>query len=143
MVPPEHAGCDTAFTVSIDHLDAGSGIGAADRALTIRRAIEPDIEPAQFKRPGHVFPLRACAGGTLERRGHTEAAVDLAVLCGLAPVAVICEVLDQDGSPARSDALAQFASDHRIAMISVDQIAEHRKIGDRVPDERAPATLLL
>ena len=143
MVPPEHAGCDTAFTVSIDHLDAGSGIGAADRALTIRRAIEPDIEPAQFKRPGHVFPLRACAGGTLERRGHTEAAVDLAVLCGLAPVAVICEVLDQDGSPARSDALAQFASDHRIAMISVDQIAEHRKLGERAPDARAPATLLL
>ena len=144
MVAPEHAGCDPAFTVSIDHLDAGSGIGAADRALTIRRAIEPDIEPRQFKRPGHVFPLRAREGGTLERRGHTEAAVDLAVLCGLPPVAVICEVLDQDGSPARLPALEQFASDHRIAMISVDQIAEHRKAtaGDEGND-RTPATLLL
>ncbi len=144
MVPPEHAGCDTAFTVSIDHLDAGSGIGAADRALTIRRAIEPDIEPTQFKRPGHVFPLRARDGGTLERRGHTEAAVDLAVLCGLAPVAVICEVLDEDGSPARFPALEQFASDHRIAMISVDQIAEHRKAtATDGGDDRTPATLLL
>ncbi len=143
MVPPEHAGCDTAFTVSIDHLDAGSGIGAADRALTIRRAVEPDAEPKEFKRPGHVFPLRARAGGTLERRGHTEAAVDLAVLSGLAPAAVICEVLDQDGSPARFPALEQFASDHRIAMISVDQIAEHRKATGDTSDARTPATLLL
>ena len=69
MVPPEHAGCDTAFTVSIDHVEAGSGIGAADRALTIRRAVDPDASPHEFKRPGHVFPLRARPGGTLERRG--------------------------------------------------------------------------
>jgi 3,4-dihydroxy 2-butanone 4-phosphate synthase/GTP cyclohydrolase II len=133
MVPPERAGCDTAFTVSIDHLDAGSGIGAADRALTIRRAIAHDARPREFKRPGHVFPLRAREGGTLERRGHTEAAVDLARLSGLPPVAVICEVLAEDGSPARFDDLSVFADTHRIAMVSVDQIAEHRTAAGRTP----------
>ena len=141
MVPPDQAGCDTAFTVSIDHLDAGSGIGAADRALTIRRVVDPDMTASEFKRPGHVFPLRACPGGTLERRGHTEAAVDLAVLAGLPPVAAICEVLDHDGSPARFEALTAFATDHRIAMISVEQVAEHRKSTDT--EARTPATLVL
>jgi 3,4-dihydroxy 2-butanone 4-phosphate synthase/GTP cyclohydrolase II len=124
MVAPEIAGCDTAFTVSIDHADAGSGIGAADRALTIRRAIDPDASPSEFKRPGHVFPLRARPGGTLERRGHTEASVDLARLAGLPPVAVICEVLAEDGSPARYPDLCAFAETHRIAMVAVDQVAE-------------------
>ncbi|HEV2311106.1 MAG TPA: 3,4-dihydroxy-2-butanone-4-phosphate synthase [Acidimicrobiia bacterium] len=142
MVPPEHAGCDTAFTVSIDHVEAGSGIGAADRALTIRRAVQPDASPHEFKRPGHVFPLRARAGGTLERRGHTEASVDLARLAGLPPVAVICEVLASDGSPARVPDLAAFADDHRIAMVTVDQVAEERRAIARRHD-RAPAPLLL
>jgi 3,4-dihydroxy 2-butanone 4-phosphate synthase / GTP cyclohydrolase II len=141
MVPPDQAGCDTAFTVSIDHLDAGSGIGAADRALTIRRVIDADVQASEFKRPGHVFPLRARPGGTLERRGHTEAAVDLCVLSGLPPVAVICEVLDHDGSPARFDFLSEFAADHRIAIISVEQVAEHRKTANA--DARTPATLVL
>ncbi|HEY6318333.1 MAG TPA: 3,4-dihydroxy-2-butanone-4-phosphate synthase [Acidimicrobiia bacterium] len=142
MVPPEHAGCDTAFTVSIDHADAGSGIGAPDRALTIRRAVQPDATPQEFKRPGHVFPLRARCGGTLERRGHTEASVDLARLAGLPPVAVICEVLATDGSPARVPDLAAFAEDHRIAMVTVDQVAEQRRALAR-RHERAPAPLLL
>jgi 3,4-dihydroxy 2-butanone 4-phosphate synthase / GTP cyclohydrolase II len=124
MVAPEIAGCDTAFTVSIDHADAGSGIGAADRALTIRRALDPDASPSEFTRPGHVFPLRARAGGTLERRGHTEAAVDLARLAGLPPVAVICEVLAEDGAPARYPDLCAFAETHRIAIVAVDQVAE-------------------
>jgi 3,4-dihydroxy 2-butanone 4-phosphate synthase/GTP cyclohydrolase II len=137
MVPPDRAGNDTAFTVSFDHVDAGSGIGAADRALTIRRALAPDARPQEFQRPGHVFPLRARPGGTLERRGHTEASVDLARLAGLAPAAVICEVLAEDGSPARFDDLALFAQQHRIAMVAVDQVAEARS-GLR----RTPALLL-
>jgi 3,4-dihydroxy 2-butanone 4-phosphate synthase/GTP cyclohydrolase II len=140
MVPPDQAGCDTAFTVSIDHVDAGSGIGAADRALTIRRVIDPDAHPREFNRPGHVFPLRARPGGTLERRGHTEAAVDLALLAGLPPVAITCEVLAVDGSAASGADLEEFASDHRIAMVSVDQVAEHR-VG--ALDARTPAPLLL
>jgi 3,4-dihydroxy 2-butanone 4-phosphate synthase/GTP cyclohydrolase II len=127
MVPPGHAGCDTAFTVSIDHRDAGSGIGAHDRALTIRRILDPDARSEHFVRPGHVFPLRARDGGVLERRGHTEAAVDLARLAGCAPVAVICEVLHDDGSPARFPYLEMFAQEHRIAMVSVAQLVDYRE----------------
>jgi 3,4-dihydroxy 2-butanone 4-phosphate synthase/GTP cyclohydrolase II len=127
MVPPDEAGCDTAFTVPIDHVTAGSGIGAADRATTIRRVLDPNAAPGDFLRPGHVFPLRSRPGGVLERRGHTESAVDLAVLAGLPPVAVTCEVLHDDGSPARLPYLELFAAEHRIAMISVEQIVEHRE----------------
>ena len=127
MVPPGSEGCDTAFTVSIDHREAGSGIGAHDRALTIRRVLERDARPDHFVRPGHVFPLRARSGGVLERRGHTEAAVDLARLAGCAPVAVICEVLHDDGSPARFPYLEMFAEEHRIAMVSVAQLVDYRE----------------
>jgi 3,4-dihydroxy 2-butanone 4-phosphate synthase/GTP cyclohydrolase II len=141
MVPPDEAGCDTAFTISIDHLQSGSGIGAADRALTIQRAIDANAHPGEFRRPGHVFPLRARPGGVLERRGHTETSVDLARLAGLPPVAVICEVLHDDGSPARYPYLEMFATEHRIAMISVDQVAEYRMA--QVNAGRSPAPLLL
>jgi 3,4-dihydroxy 2-butanone 4-phosphate synthase/GTP cyclohydrolase II len=134
MVPPERAGCDTAFSVSIDHRSAGSGIGAADRAVTIRKVLDPMTEPAEFVRPGHVFPLRARPGGVLERRGHTEAAVDLARLAGLPPAAVICEILQEDGSPARLPYLSRFAHEHRVAMISVDHVAEHRAHVERSPE---------
>ena len=140
MVAPEVAGCDTPFTVPIDHIDGGSGISVADRALTIRRVVDPDACATEFKRPGHVFPLRARLGGTLERRGHTESAVDLALLAGLPPVAVTCEVLDDKGEAASFDVLAGFAQHHRIAMVSIDQIVEHRKsIG---AEARRPALLL-
>jgi 3,4-dihydroxy 2-butanone 4-phosphate synthase/GTP cyclohydrolase II len=126
MVPADRAGCDPAFTVSIDHVSAGSGIGAADRAVTIRKVLDPTASPSDFSRPGHVFPLRARPGGVLERRGHTEASVDLARLAGLPPVAAICEVLSDDGSPARYPDLERFAAEHLVAMISVEQIVEHR-----------------
>jgi 3,4-dihydroxy 2-butanone 4-phosphate synthase/GTP cyclohydrolase II len=143
MVPPDEAGCDTAFTVSIDHVDAGSGIGAADRAHTIRRALDPDAAPREFKRPGHVFPLCSKPGGVLERRGHTETAVDLARLAGLPPVAVICEVLQDDGSPARWPYLELFAAEHRIAMVSVEQVVQYRIERDSTASDRTVATLLL
>ncbi len=143
---PHGAGCDTAFTVSIDHRDAGSGIGAHDRALTIRKVLDPGTRPDEFVRPGHVFPLRAREGGVLERRGHTEAAVDLVRLAGLAPVAVICEVLHDDGSPARLPYLELFAQEHRIAMLSVAQLAQYREepsAGAANGAARARGTLLL
>jgi 3,4-dihydroxy 2-butanone 4-phosphate synthase/GTP cyclohydrolase II len=149
MVAPHEAGCDTAFTVSIDHVDGGSGIGASDRALTIRRAADVTAHPREFSRPGHVFPLRARAGGVLERRGHTEASVDLARLAGLAPVAMICEVLAEDGAPARGPELERFAAQHLVAMVTVEQIVEHReRLAAREPDfaeldGRVPAPLLL
>jgi 3,4-dihydroxy 2-butanone 4-phosphate synthase/GTP cyclohydrolase II len=138
IVAPERAGCDTPFTVPIDHADCGSGISATDRALTIRRVVDPDARPSEFNAPGHVFPLRARPGGTLERRGHTESAVDLARLAGLPPVAVTCEVLDDDGEAARPEVLAAFAERHRIAMVSIEQVADHR-----LHAGRAPAPLLL
>jgi 3,4-dihydroxy 2-butanone 4-phosphate synthase / GTP cyclohydrolase II len=127
MLPAGRATCDTAFSVTIDHHSAGSGIGAADRATTIRRVLDPRSRGDDFIRPGHVFPLRARSGGVLERRGHTEAAVDLARLAGLPPVAVICEVLHDDGSPARFPYLELFAQEHRIAMISVEQVVAYRE----------------
>ncbi|MFN8026099.1 MAG: 3,4-dihydroxy-2-butanone-4-phosphate synthase, partial [Acidimicrobiia bacterium] len=142
--PPDRAGNDTAFTVSIDHVTAGSGIGAADRATTIRRVLDPAARPGDFSRPGHVFPLRARPGGVLERRGHTEASVDLARLAGLPPVAVICEVLCEDGSPARFPYLERFAAEHRIAIVSVDQVVEHRlTVEDRDDTRGAGIPLLL
>jgi 3,4-dihydroxy 2-butanone 4-phosphate synthase/GTP cyclohydrolase II len=127
MVPSGSETSDTPFAVTIDHHAAGSGIGAADRALTIRRVLDPASRANDFLRPGHVFPLRARRGGVLERRGHTEAAVDLAVLAGCAPIAVICEVLHDDGSPARFPYLELFAQEHRIALVSVAQLVEYRE----------------
>ena len=143
MVPSDRAGCDTAFTVSIDHVTAGSGIGAADRATTIRKVLDPQARAGDFSRPGHVFPLRARDGGVLERRGHTEAAVDLARLAGLPPVAAICEVLGDDGSPARRAHLDRFAVEHLIAMVSVDQIVEHRRDLDDTEHHGLRVPLLL
>jgi 3,4-dihydroxy 2-butanone 4-phosphate synthase/GTP cyclohydrolase II len=140
MVPPGTSDCDTAFTVSIDHRAAGSGIGAGDRAHTIRSVLDPAARPDDFVRPGHVFPLRARDGGVLERRGHTEAAVDLARLAGLPPVAVICEVLHDDGSPARLPYLELFAAEHRVAMVTVEQVVAHRS---RLGDSHAVARTLL
>jgi 3,4-dihydroxy 2-butanone 4-phosphate synthase / GTP cyclohydrolase II len=142
MIPAGRATCDTAFCVSIDHASAGSGIGVEDRAMTIRKVLDSGTRSGDFVRPGHVFPLRARPGGVLERRGHTEAAVDLARLAGLPPVAVICEVLQDDGSPARVSYLELFAEEHRVAMVSVDQIAEHRR-DLAAATERAKAPLLL
>jgi 3,4-dihydroxy 2-butanone 4-phosphate synthase/GTP cyclohydrolase II len=143
MVPSDRAGNDTAFTVSVDHVTAGSGIGAADRAATIRHILDHEARPSDFQRPGHVFPLRARPGGVLERRGHTEAAVDLARLAGLPPVAAICEVLGEDGSPARGPYLERFATDHRIAILSVDQVVEHRLLQDGPGAHSFAAPLML
>ncbi len=144
MVPAGPSTADTAFTVSIDIRNGGSGISAHDRAETIRRIVSPDAHADEFARPGHVFPLRARAGGVLERRGHTEASVDLARLAGLAPAAVICEVLHDDGSAARFPYLQLFAEEHDIIMISVEQLVEHRRLCDdlSVVDLRSPATVV-
>lgn len=120
-------GCDTAFTVSIDHSSVGSGISAVDRSATVRAVLDPWAEPADFVRPGHVFPLRARDGGVLARPGHTEAAVDLARLAGLAPVAVICEVLDDDGSVARGDALTTLAARHGLASVTIEALIAYRR----------------
>jgi 3,4-dihydroxy 2-butanone 4-phosphate synthase/GTP cyclohydrolase II len=131
------AGCDTAFTVSIDHRSVGSGISAGDRAATIRAILDPWAGSSDFVRPGHVFPLRARDGGVLMRAGHTEAAVDLARLAGLAPCAVICEVLNDDGTIARGPELDRLAADHDLARVTIEDLVAYRRStlrpGVRVP----------
>jgi 3,4-dihydroxy-2-butanone 4-phosphate synthase len=129
MITDGSAGCDTAFTVSIDHRGVGSGISAADRAATIRAVLDPWSRPGDFVRPGHVFPLRARPGGVLVRPGHTEAAVDLVRLAGLAPCAVICEVLNDDGSIARGPELDALASRFDLARVSIEALVACRRTG--------------
>lgn len=114
----------TAYTVSIDATTGiESGISAADRARTLRVLADPASTPQDVRRPGHVFPLRASAGGLTERRGHTEAAVELMRLAGFAPVAVISEVCDEDGSVARLPQLRGFADQHWLKLVSIEQLA--------------------
>ncbi|WP_338251084.1 GTP cyclohydrolase II [Dictyobacter halimunensis] len=118
----------TAFTMSVDaYTSTTTGISAHDRAQTIRTLVNPMTRPEDLARPGHVFPLRARAGGTLERRGHTEAAVDLMRMAGLTPGAVICEVLDHAGNAARGATLRAMAHEWGIDIISVDAIARFRR----------------
>jgi 3,4-dihydroxy-2-butanone 4-phosphate synthase len=122
----------TGFTVSIDAKGRGvtTGVSAGDRAQTILAAIDADSDPDDFARPGHVFPLRCCPGGVLERRGHTEAAVDLARLAGLHPSSVICEILKDDGTMARVPDLVQFCKLHEFKMITIEDLTQYRLAHD-------------
>ena len=116
----------TAFTVSIEAREGVStGVSAADRVATVRAAIAADAAPEDLVSPGHVFPLRAAAGGVLERRGHTEGAVELARLAGLQPAAVLCELMNEDGSMMRGDALVAFSRRHGCPMLTIAELAEH------------------
>ena len=114
----------TAFTVSVDAANATTGVSAAERAATVRALVNPATRPADLVRPGHVFPLRAADGGLRERRGHTEAAVELCRLAGLQPAAVIVEVMNPDGTMARRAELAAFAAAHDLALITVGEIVD-------------------
>jgi len=117
----------TAFTASVDALHGTTtGISARDRAITIRALVDPMTRPDDLAYPGHVFPLRARVGGTLERRGHTEAAVDLMRLAGMEPGAVICEILGEDGEAARGQKLLDIARKWDVGVLSVDAIVRHR-----------------
>jgi 3,4-dihydroxy 2-butanone 4-phosphate synthase/GTP cyclohydrolase II len=128
MAPCNTSPCGTAFTVSIDARGRGvtTGISAHDRAQTILAAIEASTHPEDLGRPGHVFPLRARAGGVLERRGQTEASIDLARLAGLNPSGVICEIMNDDGSMARLGDLRHFCIKHGLKMITVAELALYR-----------------
>ncbi|MFD6552971.1 3,4-dihydroxy-2-butanone-4-phosphate synthase [Streptomyces sp. NPDC058398] len=123
----------TAYTVSADAAGTGSGISAADRAATARTLADASTRPGQLVRPGHMFPLRARPGGVAERRGHTEATVDLLRLAGLAPVGVLSEVCEDDGSLARFDRLRAFADQHRLALVSIEQLSQHLRDADPAP----------
>jgi 3,4-dihydroxy-2-butanone 4-phosphate synthase/GTP cyclohydrolase II len=132
MVTDNTALGGTAFTVSIDLQGDGvtTGISAHDRAQTIKAAIDGASRPDDFARPGHVFPLRARPGGVLERRGHTEAAVDLAGFAGLYPAGVICEIVRDDGAMARLPDLIRFCKKHDLVMITVADLARYRLDAD-------------
>jgi 3,4-dihydroxy 2-butanone 4-phosphate synthase/GTP cyclohydrolase II len=133
---------ETAMCVSIDAKGKTStGISAADRAATILTAIDPESRPQDLLRPGHVFPLRARDGGVLVRAGHTEAAVDLARLAGLAPAGVICEIMDRDGSSARVPYLTRFARRHGLLMITIADLIRYRMRTERLVRRVASAKL--
>ena len=132
----------TAYSVSVDaRLGVDTGISAADRSQTIKVLCDPASEPHDLTRPGHVFPLRAMPGGVLRRPGHTEAAVDLARLAGLAPSGVIAEVVNDDGSMMRAPALREFANQHGLKMISIADLIAYRRRNESLVERVATAEL--
>ncbi|MBN2984363.1 MULTISPECIES: bifunctional 3,4-dihydroxy-2-butanone-4-phosphate synthase/GTP cyclohydrolase II [Cohnella] len=116
----------TAFTVSVDAVATTTGISAFERAETVKALIDPASGPASFRRPGHMFPLIAKNGGVLRRAGHTEAAVDLARLCGTYPAAVICEVIKEDGTMARLPDLIEFTKRHGLKLVTIQDLIRYR-----------------
>ena len=122
----------TAFTVSIDHKFSTTGISAFERSATILSLLDPESKAADFKRPGHIFPLIAKRGGVLRRTGHTEAAVDLAKLCGAKPAGVICEIMNEDGTMARVPQLRKIADELNVKMITIKDLIEYRNKKDNL-----------
>ena len=131
----------TAFTVSIDHVDTTTGISAAERSYTALKCVEDDARPADFRRPGHMFPLRAKDGGVLVRDGHTEATVDLAKLAGLKPCGLCCEIMREDGTMMRTTELLQFAEKHDLTVITITDIIEYRLKNESLIRREADAKL--
>lgn len=132
----------TAFTVSIDHVSTGTGISAAERSVTAMKCTDPDARPEDFRRPGHMFPLEARPGGVLERKGHTEATVDLMKIAGLGECGLCCEIMNDDGTMMRTSGLLEFARIHGLKIITVESIVRYRmhteKWMERVTDVPLP-----
>ncbi|MCM3666329.1 bifunctional 3,4-dihydroxy-2-butanone-4-phosphate synthase/GTP cyclohydrolase II [Mesobacillus subterraneus] len=122
----------TAFTVSIDHKFSTTGISAFERSATVLSMLDPESKAADFKRPGHIFPLVAKKGGVLRRAGHTEAAVDLAKLCGAKPAGVICEIMNEDGTMARVPQLRKIADQFELKMITIKDLIQYRNRKDQL-----------
>jgi 3,4-dihydroxy 2-butanone 4-phosphate synthase/GTP cyclohydrolase II len=132
----------TAFTVSVDHAPSTTtGISAADRAATIRAMVDLATEPEDLTRPGHIFPLRYQPGGVLRRAGHTEAAIDLAILAGLRPAGVLAEIVADDGSIARLADLERFAKEHDLVMVQIADLIAYRRHRQRLIRRGAEARL--
>jgi 3,4-dihydroxy 2-butanone 4-phosphate synthase/GTP cyclohydrolase II len=133
MVQQNRESFRTDFQVSVDAARGiGSGISAADRAKTISHMAAPTAVPEDLVQPGHIFPLRARAGGVLQRAGHTEAAVDLVRLSGCRPIGVICEIMNDDGTMARLPALLKFARKHKLKLCTIASLIEHRRIAEKL-----------
>lgn len=133
---------ETAFTVSVDHEDTTTGISAFERAHTVLKILDETAQPENFRRPGHIFPLRSREGGVLKRTGHTEAAVDLARLADLKPAGVICEIMNDDGTMARTPELLEFAEKFGLKIITISDLVAYRSKRDslieRVVETRMP-----
>lgn len=132
---------ETAFSVSIDHVDTTTGISAYERAYTMQKCCEEGAQPNDFRRPGHVFPLRAREGGVLVRTGHTEATVDLCKLAGLKPVGICVEIMDEDGQMMRTPHLMEFAYKHDIVFITIADLVAYRKNHEKMVHRVAEADL--
>ena len=131
MVRENNSKFGTAFTVSIEAAQGvTTGVSARDRALTVRTAARVDARPEDLHRPGHVFPLRARAGGVLERRGHTEATVDLMRLAGFLPCGVLCELTNPDGTMARLPEIVAFGNKHGMPVMTVEDLVSYRMAKD-------------
>jgi len=142
MVQENTALHNTRFTVSVDlRQGTTTGISAYDRAATIRALTDPNSRAEQFGRPGHIFPIIARPGGVLRRAGHTEASVDLALLAGLQPVSVMCEIMDENGSMAHGEALERIAAEHDVKIITVAEIIEFRRRMERYVERVSEAEL--
>lgn len=131
----------TRFTVSVDGEDTTTGISASDRSRTLLALADPAKTAAHFRRPGHVFPLRAEPGGVLRRAGHTEAAVDLCKLAGLRPAGVICEILNEDGTMARLPELQVFARKHGLPLLRIEDVIKHRLASEAIVTREAECDL--
>lgn len=123
---------ETAFTVSVDHVDTTTGISAAERGYTARKCVADDARPEDFRRPGHMFPLMAKKNGVLERNGHTEATVDLMRLAGLKECGLCCEVMRDDGTMMRTPELIELAKKWDLKFISIKELQEYRKMHDKL-----------
>lgn len=132
---------ETAFTVSVDHHSTGTGISAHERAKTVDALLDPKAKPSDFRRPGHIFPLRYKEGGVLRRAGHTEASVDLARLAGLYPAGVICEIMNDDGTMARVPELLEFAAQHNLKIITIADLIQYRRKHEKLVSRAAQVKL--
>ena len=141
MCPANSTPLGTAFTVPVDHKTARTGITAAERATAIAAILDPESKPADFVRPGHLFPLVAKEGGVLRRAGHTEAAVDLARLAGRPPAGVLCEILDAEGNRADRDTLFALAAEHDLEIISIEELIRQRRAREKLVERIAEAEL--
>ncbi len=141
-VNSKHQKCNTAWTVTVDSaFGVTTGISAADRAKTVEDLINPKSKPSDFVTPGHLFPLRARRGGVLVRAGHTEASVDLMKLAGLYPAGVICEIMNEDGTMARTNDLIAFSQTHKIKICTIDSLIEYRRKTEQLIERVAESEL--
>lgn len=131
----------TAFHTPLDHISAKTGITAEERATCVRAIADPNSSADDFQRPGHVHMLLAKRGGVLRRAGHTEAAVDLARMAGLAPAGVLCEILDEDGNRATRDRLMEIADENELCIITIEDLIAHRRVSEKLVSQEATAKL--